>query len=204
MPPQGRAAEWPGPRSTGEQVEALIRVAVFAVLSAPVIWVSRRSLPHPGSHGFSRFFAFEAILGLLVLNVPHWISNPFGGLQLASWLLLGVSAVFVVWGFLLLRRLGGFTPTAETSSAFAWENTGRLVTTGIYRYIRHPMYSSLLLLAWGAVLKSVTPGAVLLGVAASAALLSSARAEEAENVARFGEEYSDYMGRTRRFVPFIF
>lgn len=181
----------------------MIRIAVFAVASVPIIWVSRRSLRHPSSHGFSRFFAFEATLALILLNAPHWFAHPFGVRQLASWFLLSVSLLLVVWGFVLLRRLGGFSPTAEASPTFDWENTGRLVTTGIYRYIRHPMYSSLLFLAWGAVLKSVTIGTLLLGAAASLALAATAKTEEAENVARFGQEYRDYMTRTRRFVPFL-
>jgi protein-S-isoprenylcysteine O-methyltransferase Ste14 len=181
----------------------MIRIAVFAALSVPIIWVSRRSFRHPTSHGFSRFFAFEAIVGLIVLNAPHWFAHPFGVLQLGSWLLLSVSLVFVVWGLVLLRRLGGFRPTDEASPTFEWESTGRLVTTGIYRYIRHPMYSSLLFLTWGAVLKSVTPTTLFLGVVASLALAATAKTEEAENVARFGQEYRDYMTRTRRFVPFL-
>ncbi|MFC1575069.1 methyltransferase family protein [Gemmatimonadota bacterium] len=181
----------------------MIRFVIFAAASLPVIWVSRRSLRHPTSHGFPRFIAFEAILGLMVLNAPYWFAHPFGVRQLASWLLLSFSAVFVVWGFVLLRRLGGFRPTDEVAPTFEWENTGRLVTTGIYRYIRHPMYSSLLFLAWGALLKSVTIGTLILGAAASLALAATAKAEEAENVARFGQEYRDYMTRTRRFVPFL-
>jgi len=181
----------------------MIRVAVFALASVPIIWVSRRSLRHPTSHGFWRFFAFEADLALFVLTVPHWFAHPFGVSQLASWLLLSFSLVLAVWGFVLLRRLGGFKPTAEVSPTFEWENTGRLVTTGIYRHIRHPMYSSLLFLAWGAVLKSVTISTLILGVAASLALAATAKSEEAENVTRFGQEYRDYMKRTRRFVPFL-
>ena len=181
----------------------MIRIAVFAVVSVSIIWVSRRSLCHPTSHGFSRFFAFEAILALIVLNAPHWFAHPFGVRQLASWLFLCVSLVIVVWGFVLLRRLGGFSPTAEVSPAFKWEDTGHLVTTGIYRYIRHPMYSSLLFLAGGALLKSVTISTLFLGAAASLALAATAKSEEAENVARFGQEYRDYMTRTRRFIPFL-
>jgi protein-S-isoprenylcysteine O-methyltransferase Ste14 len=182
----------------------MIQIGVFALLSVPIVWVSRRSLLHPTSHGFSRFFAFEAILALLVLNFLHWFAYPFSVRQLASWLLLSVSAVFVVWGYALLRRLGGFRPSAEILPPFEWEKTGRLVTTGVYRYIRHPMYSSLLFLAWGTVLKSVTNGSLLLGVAASLALMATAKAEEAENLTRFGEDYRGYMQRTRRFVPFLF
>ncbi len=181
----------------------MVQAAVFVAVSIPIIWVSRRSLRYPTSHGFSRFFAFEAILALIVLNAPYWFRDPFGGRQLVSWLLLSVSLAFVAWGFVLLRRLGGFHPAAEASPAFEWESTGRMVTTGIYHYIRHPMYSSLLLLAWGALLKSVTATTLVLAAGASIALFATAKTEEAENLARFGEEYREYMMRTRRFVPFL-
>ena len=182
----------------------MTRIAVFALISMPILWVSRRSLGHPASHGFFRFFAFEATLALMLLNAPRWFADPFGVRQLASWLLLSLSLIFVVWGFALLRRLGSFSPAAEASPSFQWESTRSSVTTGIYRYIRQPMYSSLLFLTWGAVLKSVTIGSVLLGVAASLALTATARSEEVENVARFGQQYREYMTRTRRFVPFLY
>jgi protein-S-isoprenylcysteine O-methyltransferase Ste14 len=181
----------------------MIRTVVLLVVSVPIVWVSRRSLLHPTSHGFFRFFAFEAILALAVLNAPHWFVHPFGAQQLVSWLFLCVSVVLVVWGVVLLRRLGGSRPTTEGSPEFEWENTGRLVTTGAYRYIRHPMYSSLLFLAWGALLKSVTISTLVLAGLASLALTATAKAEEVENMARFGQEYRDYMKRTRRFVPFV-
>ncbi len=181
----------------------MVPIGVFLGLSVLILWVSRRSLLHPTSHGSPRFFAFEAILALIVLNTPHWFADPLSGRQLVSWFLLSLSACFVVWGFVLLRRLGGFRPTAEASPAFEWENTSRLVTTGVFQYIRHPMYSSLLFLAWGACLKSVTIHTALLCAAASVALAATAKEEEAENLSRFGDEYRDYMKRTRRFVPFL-
>jgi len=181
----------------------MIRLLIFVALSVPIVWVSRRSLPHPRSHGFPRFFAFEAVLALLVLNVPHWFREPFKAPQLASWVFLCVSALFVVWGVVLLRRLGGFRPSAEIAPEYGWERTGRLVTVGVYRYIRHPMYSSVLFLAWGALLKYVTVHTLALAVAATVSLLVTAKTEEAENVKRFGTEYLEYMKRTRRFVPFL-
>lgn len=86
---------------------------------------------------------------------------------------------------------------------FGWENTEKLVTTGIYCYVRHPMYSSLLFLAWGALLKSVTVSTVVLAGVATLALIATAKSEEKENLSRFGEEYRIYMRRTRLFVPFV-
>lgn len=181
----------------------MIRLGVFVLASFAVIWVSRHSLLRPASHGFPRFFAFEAALALLVLNASHWFTDPFEVRQLVSWVLLIASGLFVVWGFVLLRRMGGFTLSGEVTPDFGWERTGRLVTEGIYGTIRHPMYSSVLLLAWGALLKQVTVGTILLAVAASVALTVTAKVEEAENLARFGEEYREYMKRTRRFIPFV-
>ena len=134
------------------------------------------------------------------LSVPiSWVSRR----SLLHPMSLGLSIVFAVWGLVCLRRFGGFRPMVEASPTFGWENTGQLVTTGIYHYIRHPMYSSLLFLAWGALLKSVDIYALLLCVAASLALVATAKTEEAENIRRFGDEYRDYMKVTRRFVPFL-
>lgn len=181
----------------------MVSAFVFAIGSILIIWLSRRSLLHPASHGFFRFIAFEAIFALIVLNAPHWFDQAFSGQQLISWFLLVVSILLVVWGVILLRRLGRPRPASQDSPVFEWENTERLVTSGIYRHIRHPMYSALLFLTWGAALKFVTTITLILAVVATLALVATAKAEEAENVTRFGREYIDYMKRTRRFVPFM-
>lgn len=77
------------------------------------------------------------------------------------------------------------------------------MTTGIYAYIRHPLYSSLLFLAWGVFFKA--PGWAGAGLAAEAtlALVFTALADEAGCIEYFGEQYRDYMRRTKRFVPFV-
>ena len=181
----------------------MIAAVVFVVGSVPIVWLSRRSFFRPAYHGFPRFFAFEAILALLVLNAPYWFVRPFGVPQLASWLLLSVSVVLIVWSSLLLRRFGQPRPISGESPMFELENTERLVTTGIYRYIRHPMYASLLFLAWGVLLKSISIGTVVLAGIATIALMATAKAEEAEDRVRFGQAYGEYMKRTHRFVPFL-
>ena len=65
------------------------------------------------------------------------------------------------------------------------------------------MYSSLLFLAWGALLKSVTASTLILTGVATLALYATAKVEEAENLARFGDAYRKYMRDTRLFVPFL-
>lgn len=181
----------------------VVSIVVFVLGSIAIVWISRASLRHPRSHGFSRFFAFEAIFALIVINAPHWFTFPITTQQVVSWLLLVISVIFVVWGIVLLRSTGKPVVPSDESPMFEWENTEKLVTTGIYRYIRHPMYSSLLFLAWGAFLKSITTGTLVLTGVATLALIATARAEETENLVRFGKGYRNYMQRTRLFVPFL-
>ena len=115
-----------------------------------VIFISRASLRNPRSHGFFRFFAWEAIAGLFLLNMEHWFENPFAWYQIIAWIALCACVVPVVWGTVLLMRVGKPVEQREADpTLLAIEKTTQLVTTGIYKHIRHPLYSSLLLLAWG-------------------------------------------------------
>ncbi len=168
-----------------------------------LIAVSWRSFRHPRFHGFSRFFAFEAILCVVVLNASRWFYRPFASLQLVSWSLLMASLYLAADGFYLLRKLGKPSAPEPDSPMFRVENTAVLVTTGVYRLIRHPLYASLLYFAWGATLKSMTPLSTVLAIIASLCLVATAKSEEAENLRRFGDAYREYMAGTRLFIPFV-
>ena len=85
----------------------------------------------------------------------------------------------------------------------AFEKTSTLVTDGIYAYIRHPLYSSLLLLAWGIFFKSPGLTGLALTLAATLALVATALADEAECMRFFGSGYVEYRKKTRMFVPFV-
>jgi protein-S-isoprenylcysteine O-methyltransferase Ste14 len=164
---------------------------------------SRRSLAAPRSHGFYRFFVFELIVILLLMNVGAWFDDPFSPVHLLSWVLLLGSIAPVVSGYLALRRGGEPSKGSALETNLDFENTGRLISTGIYCHIRHPMYASLLMLSWGIMLKVPSWGGTLLACCATGLLVATARAEEAENLLRFGESYRAYMHRTRRFIPFV-
>lgn len=186
----------------------MLRVIMFVALSAALAYVSRDSLSSPRSHGFYRFFAWECILALFFLNfisVRQWFADPFSVRQLVSWVLLMGCIVPGVCGVHALRTRG--QPDArrpDSTPLIGIEKTTKLVTTGIFKHIRHPLYSSLLLLAWGVFFKhpSWLGGGVVAG--ASAFLLATAKAEEAENIRYFGSAYRAYMQHTKMFIPFVF
>jgi protein-S-isoprenylcysteine O-methyltransferase Ste14 len=183
----------------------MIQWIVFAALSAIILCVSWKSLKAPGSHGFYRFFTWEIILVLIFINLDVWFRDPLSWHQLISWFLLIACIVPLVFGVRSLARQGN--PAAQREAEpqlLAFEKTTSLVTTGIYRYIRHPLYSSLLLLAWGVFFKLPSWYGALLALAATGFLLATAKADEAECIRFFGAEYEAYVKRSKRFIPFLF
>lgn len=181
------------------------RVIIFIVLSAGIAYLSRASLRVPRSHGFYRFFAWELILALILLNITQWFREPLSPRQLVSWFLLISTFIPGVPGIRLLITQG--RPEAHRRDDVALigiEKTTRLVTTGVFRYIRHPLYCSLLLLAWGAFFKDPSWMGGGLALLATAFLVATARVEEAENIRYFGAAYRAYMRQTKLFIPFLF
>jgi protein-S-isoprenylcysteine O-methyltransferase Ste14 len=145
---------------------------------------------------WSRFLVFEFCIILVVLNAPVWFRDPFAPYQVLSWLLLAAFIFLALIGFWLLQFKGD--PDGH------FEHTTTLVTTGVYKYIRHPMYASLFFLAWGAFLKDVNPATILITAGATVAAFTTARFEENDCIEKFGDEYREYMRKSKMFVPFIF
>jgi len=170
-----------------------MQLLVFLVISTVIAILSWPSLRNPRVHGFYRFFAFETVLLLILLNSTAWFQHPFALLQVFSWILLLGSLILAIHGFYLLRVIG--KPRGKI------EDTTRLVTQGAYCYIRHPLYASLLLFGAGALLKEVSWTSLALFIALAAFLIAAARIEEAENLQHFGSEYTEYMKKTKMFIP---
>lgn len=182
----------------------MIRGIFFVFGTLFFLHMSRGAIRNPGVHGFYRFFAFEGILLLVLINHPRWFDNPFSLQQSLSWTLLAASIYFVSSAVLLLKKRGGHAARQDAPENLSFENTVRVVEEGLYRHVRHPMYSSLLFLAWGAFLKHVTPLNTVLVALTTVMLIVTAKIEERENIRFFGEVYTDYMRRSRMFIPCFF
>jgi protein-S-isoprenylcysteine O-methyltransferase Ste14 len=179
-------------------------LALFALGSAVIVWLSRKPLRHPGSHGFYRFFAWEAILILVVLNRSPWGEQPFSPHQSVSWVLMLTSIALVILGHRALKQQGHASEARADGDLYGFEKTTTVVSTGIFAYIRHPMYASLLALTWGAWFQAPSIVGIIVAATGSFFLLLTALADERECQAFFGEPYKAYMARSKRFIPFIF
>lgn len=173
-----------------------IQIGLGILGSLTFILYSWHYLFNPRVHGFYRFFGWEATLLLVVFNLPMWFTDPFSPLQIASWVLLCLSLLLAIYSFILLVKRG------KPQGSF--EDTTTIVATGIYQYIRHPLYVSLILFTLGAGLKNTDLLSLVLTVSATFFYYFTAKVEEEEMLAKFGDGYSEYMRKTKMFLPFIF
>lgn len=77
----------------------------------------------------------------------------------------------------------------------------RLITSGPYRYVRHPMYATLLLMTVGVSLLIASGFLLLCGIVTVVLLAIRVPEEERQLAARFGDDYRTYQARTGRFFP---
>jgi protein-S-isoprenylcysteine O-methyltransferase Ste14 len=174
----------------------MLKAIIFIVVSVGIVYLSRIALRDPHSYGFYRLFAFESILILVLLNMERWFHDPFSVFQIISWVMLCFSLLLVVHGFRMLRKIG--RPKG------GMDDTTILVVQGAYKYIRHPVYCSALLLAWGVFFKDPSFTGGILVLAASAFLTATAKVEERQTLNKFGDEYAQYRNKTKMFIPFLF
>jgi protein-S-isoprenylcysteine O-methyltransferase Ste14 len=80
----------------------------------------------------------------------------------------------------------------------------RVIDTGVYRYVRHPSYTGILIALVGVGLASTNGLSLFILVVTGYSLLTyRMNIEEAALLRAFGDEYRDYMRRTKRLIPFV-
>jgi protein-S-isoprenylcysteine O-methyltransferase Ste14 len=123
------------------------RLTISEIMSLPIVYLSWRALFAVKSHGFYRFLAWECILWLFVTNYKYWFVDAFGIQQVFSWIFLFSSAYLIIAGVLMMKKRGKPQKDRAGAELFQFEKTTELIDTGIFKYIRHPLYSSLLFLS---------------------------------------------------------
>jgi len=145
-----------------------------------------------------------AVLGLFVVPLiyvltgfPPSLDRPF--VPAVAW--LGTAATIAA---LWLFRRSHVDLGRNWSISLEVREQHALVKTGIYRFIRHPMYSSFFLLGLAQMLLLPNWLAGLSGIAGAGVLfVFRVRREEQMMLESFGDEYRAYMGETKRIVPWV-
>jgi len=106
---------------------------------------------------------------------------------------------FLIRGWAIVRLGNYFTNVVMT------QEDQKIVTDGPYKYVRHPAYTGALLFFCG--LGTATgslPGLVLMVALIFYAFRNRMLVEERVMASEFGEEYIDYMARTKRIIPLVY
>lgn len=172
-------------------------------MSVPIIVISWKTMYNLKSHGFYRFLSWECIIWLLATNYKYWFDNPFSINQIFSWTFLIISSYLVTIGVILIKKIGKAKKDRNEKTLFQFEQTTVLIDKGIYKYIRHPLYSSLLFLTWGILLKNITFVLLLVTILSTVFLYLTAIFDEKECIIFFGDKYTEYMRKSKRFIPYI-
>jgi len=146
---------------------------------------------------------------------------PFS-MYVISWIVGKNLPEGILWGHTLVSSIGywgmyvniGCAVVALSLILNGWYNihkkywsketgTGSLVTTGVYRYIRHPQYTGLLLLSFGMLAEWATLSMLILYPAIVGMYIRLAKKEEKDMLVEFGDEYKEYMRTTKMFIPWL-
>ncbi len=141
--------------------------------------------------------SFLPVLALLFLVPDHtlylvplpWSLFMILGEFLAVAMLLIAFRETDVWDFIGLRQLG------EN------DKPSMLTTTGLYRYVRHPLYVAGVAFIW--LLPLMTINILAVNIALTVYVVIGAMFEERKLRSIFGQEYRDYAARTPMFIPFL-
>ena len=212
-------------------VRFLIMLVILTLWVGCDLCVGEKDISHyrdPGTHHVSQenFARVSAALALcqiwtIVAGLARAPGAAFAivaggagapvGPDAAGAIVFGVSAAVVVVGvipalfgllvrFLAIRALGSFFTTQLRVLTFQ-----PLVTDGIYRRIRHPSYSGLLLIMLGLVVLTASgPGALYYIVIMVPLVIYRVNREEVALVEGFGQPYQEYRRLTWRLVPYVY
>ena len=134
---------------------------------------------------------------LVYLINPQWMNwSKIGLPPLARWLGVGLGIICVFGIYWLFSSIGNnISPTSATRKQHT------LVTSGPYRWVRHPLYSvgSSMFVAFGMMADNWF--LALLGVLMFILMAIRTPKEEANLIEKFGDDYREYMKRTGAFFP---
>jgi protein-S-isoprenylcysteine O-methyltransferase Ste14 len=142
------------------------------------------------------FIAHYAPLLLIILTAP--VTALYGVWEIP------LDKIITITTGLIIFILGA---TLYFKWTYFWHKTykGQLITDGIFQYIRHPHYTSLLIIGYGIALFSFSLFALLIATTAVPIMIWSIKDEEKLLIKQYGIEYEKYKEKVPwRIIPKIF
>lgn len=148
-----------------------------------------------------RVLALAVIIFLLIFGkssfpwLLHHLYEPSHALEILGLILCASGIAFAIWARNILGTNWSAQPTLKEGH--------ELIMTGPYRYVRHPIYTGLLLAIFGTVIAS---GRILDFIILAYLLIDThfkARTEESLMLQQFPDAYPAYQKQTKAIIPFV-
>jgi len=154
---------------------------------------------------FTEMYGFPLTIYLLttVLGSRYPVINPFSHSNGNLWAVFFGGSPYVSELFMLLGGVAMIASLVIMSIAWRqiYQAKGELVTSGLYRLVRHPQYSAIFLLTIGFLIQWPTIITLVMWPSLMFMYYRLARREEKEMETRFGDEYNAYRQRVPMFWP---
>lgn len=122
---------------------------------------------------------------------------------LSPTIVLNLIIVILLSAGLVVAIVARRTLAKNWSGAVALKEDHELITTGLYQYVRHPIYTGMLLMILGTALSLATLGAAIGFLIIVVGVLLKLKQEEALLTQHFAQDYLSYKKHTRTLIPFI-
>ncbi|HHT75480.1 MAG: methyltransferase family protein [Methanomassiliicoccaceae archaeon] len=183
-------------------------IAIYAVFLLFIPFYKKSQLKPAGT-----FAAFVVAFAVEMFGVPFsmYAVGAVSGAQLPEGILWGHTLQQYIgdagtWIGLVVSLIGAALVIVGWKAIHKnyWskeEGKGKLVTEGIYAYIRHPQYTGFFLITFGMMLEWATIPLIGLYILLVVLYVRLAKREEKDMVEEFGQEYEAYRKRTKMFIP---
>lgn len=192
----------------GECWAVLLLIGIYVVFLAFIPFYQKSQWKPTGA-----FMAFVVAFAFEMFGIPL-------SMYAITWALGHSLPDGILWGHTLYAYIGVWgadldliiLPVALAIVILGWhaihknhwskeEGRGQLVTSGIYRYIRHPQYTGFLLASFGILIDWATLPLLIMFPILVVLYYRQAKREEKDMEKKFGQAYLDYKARTSMFIP---
>ena len=160
-----------------------IYIAFIVALFAEMYGIPLTMFFFMGYFGYIKIFSLEFLLTKIVGEIPFYTVYHYYVFP-ASKFIIGFGMLLVIFGWYQI-----------------YQAKGKLVKTGLYKYIRNPQYLGFLLITGGLNIQWLTIITTALWPVLAFLYYRLSKIEEKESEAKYGEEFLEYKRKTPRFIP---